>query len=184
HGRGRLPVRDPDVGAQVRRRRAAQARRLLPADRGEASRTPVAARGGAPAGRRGRAWRLAPGDRVMAAPLSRSLAGVEVPDSPVVAQAIEEARERCAPYLFNHAMRSWLFAARIAQLDRVAHDGEVVALGTILHDVALNERFAGPRRFEVEAADLVRRLALDSGLSPDRARLVWDSVALNSTPSI
>ncbi len=120
----------------------------------------------------------------MAAPLSRSLAGVEVPDSPVVAQAIEEARERCAPYLFNHAMRSWLFAARIAQLDRVAHDGEVVALGTILHDVTLNERFAGPRRFEVEAADLVRGLALDSGLSPDRARLVWDSVALNSTPSI
>lgn len=118
------------------------------------------------------------------APTVRSLGGVEVPDSRVVTMAIEEARDRCEPYLFNHVMRSWLFAVRFAQLKQVEHDREVVALGTILHDVTLNERFDGPRRFEVEAADIVRDLALEAGFAPHRAGLVWDSVALNSTPSI
>jgi hypothetical protein len=117
-------------------------------------------------------------------PAIQRLAGVDVPNSQVVARAIEEARERCAPYLFNHVIRSWLFAARFAQIRQVAHDAEVVALGTILHDVTLNERFNGPRRFEVEAADIVRDLALGAGFTPVRAALVWDSVALNSTPSI
>jgi HD superfamily phosphodiesterase len=63
-------------------------------------------------------------------------------------------------------------------------DAEVLAVGALLHDITLNERFAGPRRFEVEAADLARDFARGAGLDDRRAQLVWDSVALNSTPSI
>ena len=47
---------------------------------------------------------------------TRLLAGVLVPDTPIVTRAIEYAREHCEPYLFNHQMRSWLFSAAIAQL--------------------------------------------------------------------
>ena len=47
---------------------------------------------------------------------TRSLAGVQVPDSPLVARAIEYARANSEAYLFNHVMRSWLFAVTIAQL--------------------------------------------------------------------
>src|SRR5262249_44141425 len=36
----------------------------------------------------------------------------------------------------------------------------------------------------VEGADLARTFAAERGLSPRRAQLIWDSVALNSTPSI
>ena len=53
-----------------------------------------------------------------------------------------------------------------------------------MHDITLNEHFAGPRRFEVEAADLASSFARESGLDERRAQLIWDSVALNSTPSI
>jgi hypothetical protein len=81
-------------------------------------------------------------------------------------------------------MRSWLFAARIAQLKGNEHDAEVVAVGTLLHDITLNARFAGPRRFEVEGADLARTFATEVGFDKRRAQLIWDSVALNSTPSI
>ena len=88
------------------------------------------------------------------------------------------------PYLFNHVVRSWLFAARIGQLRNIEHDAEVVAVGTLLHDVTLNERFNGPRRFEVEGADLARAFARQGGVDERRAQLIWDSVALNSTPSI
>jgi hypothetical protein len=114
----------------------------------------------------------------------RMLAGIEVPATPIIDRAIEYARRTCEPYLFNHVVRSWLFAARLGQLQNIEHDAEVLAVGALLHDITLNERFAGPRRFEVEAADLVRRFAADAGFDKRRAQLIWDSVALNSTPSI
>jgi hypothetical protein len=115
---------------------------------------------------------------------TRMLAGIEVPDTPLVGRAIGYASETCEAYLFNHVMRFWLFAARIARLQNIVHDAEVVAVGTLLHDITLNERFAGTRRFEVEAADLARDFAREAGLDKHRAQLIWDSVALNSTPSI
>jgi len=114
----------------------------------------------------------------------QKLAGIQVPATSIVDRAMEYAREKCEPYLFHHVVRSWLFAARIGQLRNVEHDAEVVAVGTLLHDITLNERFAGPRRFEVEGADLARTFALDIGFDQRRAQLIWDSVALNSTPSI
>jgi hypothetical protein len=87
------------------------------------------------------------------------LAGISVPDTSLVDRTIEYARQKCEPYLFNHVVRSWLFAARIGQLQNTEHDAEVVAVGTLLHDITLNESFAGPRRFEVEGADLARSFA-------------------------
>lgn len=115
---------------------------------------------------------------------TQMLAGIQVPATPVVDRAMEYARQKCEPYLFNHVVRSWLFAARIGQLKNIEHDAEVVAVGTLLHDITLNQSFAGPRRFEVEGADLARDFATDIGFDKRRAQLIWDSVALNSTPSI
>jgi hypothetical protein len=112
------------------------------------------------------------------------LAGIRVPATPIVGRAMEYAREKCEPYLFNHVVRSWLFAERIGQLQNIEHDAEVVAVGTLLHDITLNSAFSGSRRFEVEGADLARSFATDVGFDSRRAQLIWDSVALNSTPSI
>lgn len=115
---------------------------------------------------------------------NRLVAGVSVPDTPLVEKALDYARRESEPYLFNHVVRSWLFAVRLGQLRNIEHDAEVVALGTLLHDITLNERFNGPRRFEVEGADLARAFARQGGVDERRAQLIWDSVALNSTPSI
>jgi hypothetical protein len=112
------------------------------------------------------------------------LAGISVPQTVLVEQAIEYARRTCEPYLFNHVVRSWLFAVRLGQLQGIEHDAEVVAVGTLLHDITLNGSFSGPRRFEVEGADLARDFARKGGVDERRAQLIWDSVALNSTPSI
>jgi hypothetical protein len=115
---------------------------------------------------------------------TRLLAGVSVPDTPMIFRAIDFARERSEPYLFNHVMRSWLFAALVAQRKQTAHDGEVLAVITILHDLGLAESFEGPLRFEVEGANAARDFARTEGLDNRRAQLIWDGVALNSTPSI
>ena len=115
---------------------------------------------------------------------TRMLAGIQVPATPIINRAMEYARQKCEPYLFNHVVRSWLFAVRIGQIKNIEHDAEVVAVATLLHDVTLNKDFDGPRRFEVEGADLVRSFATHLGFDERRAQLIWDSVALNSTPSI
>jgi len=115
---------------------------------------------------------------------TRSVAGVLVPDTPLISRAIDYARLHSEPYLFNHVMRSWLFAVSIAQRRNVAHDAEVLAVATLLHDVGLAETFCGPLRFEVEGANAARRFARGEGVDERRAQLIWDGVALNSTPSI
>jgi len=115
---------------------------------------------------------------------TRVLAGARVPDTPVISLAIEYAREHSEPYLFNHVMRSWLFAESLARLNKIEHDAEVVAITTLLHDLGLSPEFDGPLRFEVEAANAARNFAKRAGLDTRRAQLVWDGAALNSTPSI
>src|SRR3954462_5661799 len=109
---------------------------------------------------------------------SRKLAGIKVSATSIVDRAMKYAKQKCEPYLFNHVVRSWLFAARIGQLRNIEDDAEVVAVGTLLHDITLNDRFAGPRRFEVEGADRARSFATDVGFDKRRAQLIWDSVAL------
>ena len=115
---------------------------------------------------------------------TRVLGGITVIDTPLIARAMDHARIHSDPYLFNHAVRSWLFAARLAQLQDVPHDAEVVAVGTLLHDLGLTNDFTGPKRFEIEGADAARTFAREHGLDDRRVQLIWDSVALNSTPSI
>jgi hypothetical protein len=115
---------------------------------------------------------------------TRVLGGITVSDTPLITRALDHVRTHSEPYLFNHAVRSWLFAVRLGQLQGGAYDEEVVAIGSLLHDLGLTPGFMGPRRFEIEGADAARTFAKEHGLAEDRARLIWDSVALNSTPSI
>jgi len=115
---------------------------------------------------------------------TRVLGGITVIDSPLISRAMAFARAHSEPVLFNHAVRSWLFAVRLGQLDGIAHDPEVVAVASLLHDLGLTDHVLGQRRFEVEGADAARAFVREQGLDQRRAQLVWDTVALNSTPSI
>lgn len=112
------------------------------------------------------------------------MAGVRVPDSPLITAALEYAQRVSEPYLFNHAVRSWLFAEAIGRIRGIEYDREVVAIGTLLHDIGLTAGVSGANRFEVNGADAARSFVRGEGLSDRRAQLVWDLVALNSTPSL
>ena len=115
---------------------------------------------------------------------TRLLAGVSVPDTALITRAIEFTRDLSEPYMFNHVMRSWLFAALLAQRKHTPHNVEVLAVTTILHDIGLTESLDGPLRFEVEGANAARAFARKEGMDDRRTQLIWDGVALNSTPSI
>ena len=118
------------------------------------------------------------------APRTRTVAGVSVPDNSLITAVIEHAQRLSEPYLFNHAMRSWLFAETIGRIKGIEYDHEVVAIGTILHDIGLTEGVSGPNRFEVNGADAALLFIKGGGLSDRRTQLIWDLVALNSTPSL
>jgi hypothetical protein len=115
---------------------------------------------------------------------TRLIAGVSVPDDSLITAVIEHAQRLSEPYLFNHAMRSWLFAETIGSVKGIDYDHEVVAIGTILHDIGLTAHVSGPNRFEVNGADAALSFIKGAGLSDRRAQLIWDLVALNSTPSL
>jgi len=115
---------------------------------------------------------------------TRVLGGITVPDSPLIRRAMDLARTHSEPYLYNHAVRSWLFAVRLGQLQGISHDADAVAVATLLHDLGLTNSFAGPRRFEIEGADAARAFAREESIDEHRVQLIWDTVALNSTPSI
>jgi hypothetical protein len=116
--------------------------------------------------------------------MTQVLGGITVIDTPLVTRALDLARTHSEPFLLNHAVRSWLFAVRLGQLAGIPYDAEVVAVGSLLHDLGLTNSFDGQKRFEIEGADAARAFALEQGLDERRAQLIWDSVALNSTPSI
>jgi hypothetical protein len=58
---------------------------------------------------------------------TRVLGGVTVIDTPLITRALDYARVHSEPFLFNHAVRSWLFAVRLGPLEGLPHDAEVVA---------------------------------------------------------
>jgi len=79
---------------------------------------------------------------------TRVLAGVPVPDTPLIARAIEYVSDASESYLFNHVMRSWLFAVMLAERKGASYDAEVLAVATLLHDLGLTEAFSGHRQSE------------------------------------
>ena len=110
---------------------------------------------------------------------------VGAPDSKIVRQAQDFAREASEPYLFNHVMRSWLFAAVLAKSAKAPPDPELLAMATLLHDLGLTERHATDTdRFEVDGANAARNFLQSHHLVGSDLQLVWDAIALHGTRSI
>jgi transposase-like protein len=112
------------------------------------------------------------------------LAGIKVADSTLVRDAIELARTSSSPFLFNHAMRSWLFSVLIAERAQASPDLEILAVATVLHDLGLTDRFAAQDRFEVDGANAARSFLDGHGIAKQHIQLVWDAIALHTTRSI
>jgi len=63
---------------------------------------------------------------------TRLIAGVSVPDGPLITAVIEHAQRLSEPYLFNHAMRSWLFAEAIGRIKGIDYDRDTTAKSWLL----------------------------------------------------
>src|ERR1700761_5287519 len=112
------------------------------------------------------------------------LAGIKVPDTVLVRDAIDLSRSASEPFLFNHAMRSWLFGVLLSESAERAPDAELLAVATILHDLGLTDRYTAENRFEVDGANAALSFLQGRGISTQRMQVVWDAIALHTTRSI
>src|SRR5271170_2825487 len=112
------------------------------------------------------------------------LAGIKAPDTPLDCDAVELARHSSQPYLFNHVMRSWLFGILLSEGAEPAPDPELLAVSAVLHDLGLTDRYTAENRFEVDGANAARAFLKDRGISTQQTQVVWDAIALHTTPTL
>lgn len=123
---------------------------------------------------------------------TRTIAGVPVPDTPLIRAAESYMKSVSPPVLYGHVMRSWLFNTLMishnATLSRLI-DPEVQAIAILLHDLGFDRnpqsRIVSPdRRFEVDGAIAARDFLTSHkdarGWDKHRVQLVWDAIALHT----
>lgn len=109
-----------------------------------------------------------------------AVAGIAIPDSPLAKEATDAARSAEPVEIFNHSLRAFLFAELIAKAKGVTHDVEAVYVAALLHDTGLAPAYMSrDQRFEVDGANLARRIAGSHGVTAERVNLVWDAIALH-----
>jgi len=106
------------------------------------------------------------------------------PDTPIALSALQLARDHLDPFLFNHVMRSHAFGREAAALQGLSYDEELYFVGAVLHDLGLVERFIGQDRFEIDGADAAAEFLSRQGYSDAKIAVVWDAIALHSTPGV
>jgi hypothetical protein len=109
---------------------------------------------------------------------------VDAPDTALARQASELVHDCCQPHIAAHCERSFQFAALLARAENAHVDLEVLYIGTVLHDVGLSPRFAGPERFEMRGANAVRTMLRGAEMQEARVESVWDVIALHASTAI
>lgn len=110
---------------------------------------------------------------------------ITLPDSQLAREATELIRSVESDLLYNHSLR--VFAFGVLQGDRqgLKYDPELLYVGAIFHDIGLVEGHRSAHdRFEVDGANAARDFLLSHGLEGEAVRIVWDSIALHTTPGI
>ncbi|WP_431954911.1 HD domain-containing protein [Actinacidiphila sp. bgisy167] len=113
------------------------------------------------------------------------IADIEVPDTRLVAEATELVRKAADPVVFHHSRRVYFWASMRGRNRGWDFDPELLYVGALFHDLGLTDTYARTdQRFEIDGADEARRFLLEQGVAEDRARLVWEAIALHTTPEI
>jgi hypothetical protein len=102
-------------------------------------------------------------------------------DSDIAIKATELSRSVSPPYLFNHAVRTYIFGSLTGKALGLKFDEEVLYLACILHDLGLTERFAGKLPFEIQGAEASREFLEERTYAKERAAMVWDGIAMHAS---
>jgi hypothetical protein len=100
-------------------------------------------------------------------------------------EATELIRSVESDLLFNHSLRVYAFGALQGARQGLRFDPELLYVGAIFHDIGLVEGHRSDHdRFEVDGANAARAFLIEHGVSGEALRIVWDAIALHTTPGI
>ncbi len=109
----------------------------------------------------------------------------DIPATDVARAAIDFAKSTESPAVFNHSVRSYLFAELLAAHDGLRpgadYDSEALFLGSVLHDLGAGTAAPGKARFEVEGADLAAALLIEHSCERATVDAVWEAIALHTS---
>jgi hypothetical protein len=116
---------------------------------------------------------------------TQTIAGIAIPDTPLVRDVTQYIRDVENDLLFNHSRRVFLFGALQGQRRGLDPDLELLYVGAMFHDVGLTADYRDSTlRFEVDGANAAEKFLRDRGLDDATVRKVWLSIALHTTPSV
>lgn len=107
-----------------------------------------------------------------------------VPDSLASQKAVALVREASPGFLFQHCVRTHAFAVAMAHKVDLPVDREVLFLGCLMHDLGLTPEHDCGGTFEVDGAKAAHSFCQQEGLSPERAALVHEMVALHNSVGV
>jgi len=117
--------------------------------------------------------------------MHETIAGITIPDSAMARAVTELVRDTESDLLYHHSRRVFLFGALAGQRKQLQFDPELLYVGAMFHDVGLTPRYSSADdRFEVDSANAARDFLRQHGISEESVDLVWDAIALHTTPGI
>jgi hypothetical protein len=113
------------------------------------------------------------------------IAGINIPDSKMARDLTQLIRDTESDLLFHHSTRVYLFGALTGQRKGLKFDPELLYVGAMFHDIGLTEGFRHSQlRFEVDGANAARDFLRSYGVPQAAVEIVWDAIALHTTPGI
>jgi HD superfamily phosphodiesterase len=110
---------------------------------------------------------------------------VALPDSRLARDATELIRSVESDLLYHHSLRVYAFGALQGERQGLTYDPELLYVGAMFHDIGLVEGHRSAHdRFEVDGANAARDFLAAHGVTGDALRIVWDAIALHTTPGI
>jgi hypothetical protein len=115
----------------------------------------------------------------------KSLAGIKIPDTALCCAAVDLLEASSPEWLCTHCLRTYVFGSlAVRGLGRSVLDEEAAFSAAILHDLGLVPPYRRDNRFEVDGADAARAFCATHQVSPERADVVWQAIALHTSPGI
>jgi hypothetical protein len=114
-----------------------------------------------------------------------TIAGIPIPDSTIAREATELIRDVSTPLLFDHSRRVFLWGSLYGEQLLLDYDPELFYVAAMFHDLGLVEGHRSEHeRFEIDGANAAREFLERHGVPEERVTLVWDAIALHTTPEI